>query len=255
MKENKELELENDNVLKEINNKEFNIFYQPQYEVLGDRLCVRSSEAMIRGDILQIGEQKEKTNEVGKWLIQKVVREQKEWIDTGINVKRVYVPINIEGLEDKTFSRYIKEEVNKVGLKAKYLGVSLTGVDGVKEVKKVNKGIRKVQKLGVTVAVEDESCEGLGGVEELEYDVLKIAESCVEDIHKGDNLKRVAETVKVAKKKGKEVIVSGVESEEIQDILSRLGCDIFQGILFSKEIESEKYKSMLREGIGTCFLR
>src|SRR5699024_7503667 len=141
------------------------------------------------------------------------------------------------------FSCDVRKELNNVKLDAKYIGVVIEGELGATNEEEVRKNINGLCKLGLEVVVDGIEHEIPGW---LEYDVVKISEHRVLCIHRNNNLGKGMETIKFANSKGKKVISEGIETEELLCIVNRLGCNVFQGNLFSGDVDEERYKEMLR---------
>jgi EAL domain-containing protein (putative c-di-GMP-specific phosphodiesterase class I) len=77
----------------------------------------------------------------------------------------------------------------------------------------------------------------------LPFDVLKIDVSFVRDMFQSKQKEAIVQTiVQLAHNLGLKVVAEGVETEKHFDYLSSLGCDYFQGYLFSKPVAEPEFR-------------
>ena len=107
----------------------------------------------------------------------------------------------------------------------------------VKDFKSVKIFIRKVKKMGVSIAIDDFGA-GYSNFErllEFEPDLLKIDGSLIKNILTDKYSQNVVETIVVfAKRQNIKTIAEYVENKEIFDFLNNLGVDYSQGYYFGK---------------------
>ena len=79
-------------------------------------------------------------------------------------------------------------------------------------------------------------------------DVLKIDRSFVTDIGIDNGDEAIIEsTMTLAKSLGKKCVAEGVETKQQLDFLRALGCNMFQGYLFSKPIPGDDVMALLEK--------
>ena len=62
-----------------------------------------------------------------------------------------------------------------------------------------------------------------------------------------DKAKKILEqTISMVKALNMEVVAEGVETQEQAQALKDMGCDFFQGFLYSKPIKAEKFVELLK---------
>jgi len=82
----------------------------------------------------------------------------------------------------------------------------------------------------------------LSYLKSFDIDTLKIDKSFVDDIHiDTDNAEIVSAVMSLSHNLGLTVVSEGVETQEQLDILADLGCDVFQGYLFSKPLPANEF--------------
>ena len=110
-------------------------------------------------------------------------------------------------------------------------------------------GIMKTLKThGLQFSLDDfgTGYSSLAYLKRLPLDQLKIDRSFVRDILVNATNSSLAQAIiSLARALGLLVIAEGVETHEQRDLLSRLGCDCYQGFLFSKAVPATEFESLL----------
>lgn len=142
--------------------------------------------------------------------------------------------LDIEKDETRNLIYSLLEENEK---DRKRLVFELLEDERVKDFKSVKIFIRKVKKMGVSIAIDDFGA-GYSNFErllEFEPDLLKIDGSLIKNILTDKYSQNVVETIVVfAKRQNIKTIAEYVENKEIFDFLNNLGVDYSQGYYFGK---------------------
>ena len=81
----------------------------------------------------------------------------------------------------------------------------------------------------------------------LPIDVMKIDRAFVMDLETDDNAVAIARTiVTLARSLGLHVVAEGIETPAQAALLSRMGCDQFQGFLYSKALPAHECVALVR---------
>lgn len=99
----------------------------------------------------------------------------------------------------------------------------------------ISDNFRKLRELGIRISIDDfgTGYSSLSYLKKLDVDELKIDKSFIDDLAdpKGELL--VQSLIGLARAYGLIVTAEGVEAPEQDEVLTRLGCDMIQGYLFS----------------------
>lgn len=96
--------------------------------------------------------------------------------------------------------------------------------------------IDKYKQIGVGIAIDDFGREysSLSILDEIEYDIIKIDGSFIQNIHNPKNYAIVQMIVHIARLTNRSVIAESVETKEEVDVLTQLNCQYQQGYYFHK---------------------
>ena len=131
------------------------------------------------------------------------------------------------------------------GVDKRYLEIELTETaregDGV-DLKAL---IRSLREEGFIVAIDDFGTEyaNLALLSTVEFDVLKLDKSLVDDVALSSRARSVVENiVSICKGMQIKVVAEGIETEEQLEALRSCGVELVQGYLFSKPIPTSEYE-------------
>ena len=93
----------------------------------------------------------------------------------------------------------------------------------------------------------------LAYLQQLPIDVLKIDRSFVSEMMVDRDKRAIVRTVlSLARALGMKTTAEGIESEEISDVLRRLGCSVGQGYYFAKQLTSEAAYTFLEKATASA---
>lgn len=196
---------------------------------------------------------------IGEWVVREACRQQREWIDAGVNVVRVGVNIGTAHFQKETFVSDIAEVLEEFQLDPSLIGLEITEGVAVEDVNDMVMKLGQLKELGIKVSIDDfgTGYSSLSYLKKFPIDTLKIDQSFVFNIatDKGD-LSIIKAIIGLARDMNIKVIAEGVETTDAKDLLSKLDCSDMQGYLFSKPIDSSAFELILKNpninpGAGT----
>ncbi|MBN2369186.1 MAG: EAL domain-containing response regulator [Vicinamibacteria bacterium] len=119
---------------------------------------------------------------------------------------------------------------------AKRVVLELTERAPLHEIPDIRLRVRGLRALGFRVAVDDLGAgyAGLGALAQFEPDIVKIDMSLVRDVDSDATKQTVIRSMAtLCGELGISFVAEGIETPEERDVLTQLGCDLFQGTLFA----------------------
>lgn len=252
----KRLSMEN-KIRAAIDNKGFNMVYQPQYNAHSEKLV--GLEALIRwetssglispGYFIPIAEEAGLINALSLWVVDEVCSQISDWQKS--NREAVTVAINLPSnlIMQPSFADTMAFALQKYDIPAHLVEIEITENTFISSTELAVQSILKLKELGLSVAIDDfgtgYSC--LSYLSTLPIDTLKIDGSFIQQLGQGSaNDGIVAAIITLGRSLNLTTIGECVETKHQLRILQDLGCDIIQGYYFSKPLTPDEIKEKLR---------
>ena len=124
-----------------------------------------------------------------------------------------------------------------------YLTVELTEHTAVENLTSANATLDKLHAQGIAIAIDDfgTGFSSLSYLMELSIDMIKIDRSFISRYPDSQSITIYKTVLLLAKEVGATVLAEGVETAEQLAFLSKIGCDQYQGYLFSKAVDETTF--------------
>ncbi len=241
-----------------IEQKQFQVNYQPKFNIKGDKPVLCSAEALVRWVHPELGfvrpdlfiplfEENGLVTKLDRYVWEEAARQIAAWkkelgvtIPVSVNVSRVDI-----AAPDMT--DFITKIVKENGLSPSEYMLEITESAYTSDSKHIIEIIENLRKLGHKVEMDDfgSGYSSLNMLTDMPIDVIKMDKAFIRNIQPGNKAMHLVELVlDIAKYLEVPVVAEGVETEEELKMLKDAGCDIIQGYYFSKPIppsEMEKF--------------
>lgn len=254
------IELEN-KLKKAVCNKDFYMYYQPQYYTGNKRL--RGVEALIRwkdeesrlispATFIPVAEKNGSIISIGSWVVEESIRQYARWR------KQFGFPfimsINISALQYKkdNFVDSIVEVLNKYKVRPSEIELEITESVLIDDFQSVSEKLKILRDYGVRISLDDfgTGFSSLSYLKKLPIDTLKIDKSFIDTVMTDSATRVITESIiNMVKALGFESIAEGVEYQQQYSYLHAIGCDVIQGYLFSKPLPPEEVETVLSGAI------
>lgn len=246
---------------KAINNADICFYYQPQ--VNSDHVIV-GAEALVRwkhpksgfispSKFIPLAEETDLIHPLGRRLLQDACRQLQYWqhLDT---TKHIVLAINISAKQfhDPDFVGTVKEAINKYDINPSLIKLELTESIFMEHIHETIHTMTELKKIGIKFSLDDfgTGYSSIQYLKNLPLDELKIDQSFVRDITANDNDKVIVKTIlAMAKAMNLDVIAEGVETSDQLSVLKSLGCDYYQGFLFSTPLSTDSFSKLSAQSI------
>ncbi len=179
-------------------------------------------------------------NALGNWLIEDVCRQIRAWRDQGLRM-RVALNLSVHQLRQADLAERIVEALARHHIEPSLLTCEITESAAMDDTRVTLQMIEQLSAAGVHLSIDDfgTGYSSLSYLRQLAAEELKIDRSFICDLETSADARAIVDAVvKLAQALGLKVVAEGVETEQQQEILRRLGCNELQGYLFAKPMSA-----------------
>ncbi|MCM1539973.1 MAG: GGDEF and EAL domain-containing protein [Blautia sp.] len=200
-------------------------------------------------EFIKLLEDSGEIREVGFWVMEEALRHaamwQKKYTNIGVSFNVSYIQ-----LMDGEFIDRLIEKARELEVNPRFVMVELTESCNAEDTEMLSRQFGKLRKLGFKIAMDDFGTEyaSFGLLHDVSMDVLKIDQKFVRGLVCEGNMTDMAiieSVVDMCKRLSIQTIAEGIETEEIQDIIRRIGVSYLQGYLYSKPVPADEFERMV----------
>jgi diguanylate cyclase (GGDEF)-like protein/PAS domain S-box-containing protein len=244
---------------KAIDEQQLVIHYQPIVSLDDGQL--RGFEALVRwnhperglifpGEFINIAEESDLILLLGRWVLRESCRQMAEWQRGFSSDRPLTVSVNVSSrqLSDPRLLEDVEAALAESGLKPGSLVLEMTESSIMGNTEQTRMTLNRLKQMKVGLEIDDfgTGYSSLSYLQRLPFDALKVDRSFVSELGDGNgSLDIVKAIVELAHSLRLEVIAEGVETEEQLSRLRELGCEYFQGFLFSRPLDPSAAELLL----------
>ena len=244
-----------------IREHQFQVYYQPKFDVRPNEPVLASAEALVRwqhpklgmvspGVFIPLFENNGLISTLDQYVWCEAAKQVRDWkerlgipLPVSVNVSRIdlYDPLLVDKLE---------EIVRQNGLSNEDLLLEITESAYTENSDQIISTVKTLQKLGFRIEMDDfgSGYSSLNMLSALPIDALKLDMSFVRNAFREHKDTRLLEVmILLAESFGVTTIAEGVETAEQMFTLKMMGCDIIQGYYFSKPLPAKEFEVFLVE--------
>ena len=236
-----------DDLENSINKEKLKLYYQPQINYEGK---VIGFEALLRWNhenygfiypplIIALSIEAQINNKLDYWILDTACRDLRRMSDMGFDDITMSVNVSVNQLEDSRFCNKLTEILNKHNIDPGRLKLEITEQSALRSGDKLLDKIQNIKKMGVKLEMDDFGMghSSLMYLKEYEFDTVKLDGSLVRDITTNKSCRKIISSiVDLGRTLNYSVLAEYVETLEQKEILHNLGCNHYQGYLFSKPV-------------------
>ncbi|MBR6259774.1 MAG: EAL domain-containing protein [Oscillospiraceae bacterium] len=244
-----------------IREKQFEVYYQPKFDVRPDKPVLSSAEALVRWNHPQLGtvspgvfiplfEKNGLLLPLDSYVWSQAASQIRDWKDrlgislpVSVNVSRIdlYEPKLVELFQDITSGN---------GLDHRDLLLEITESAYTEDSEQIVEKVRQLRKIGFRIEMDDfgSGYSSLNMLSTLPIDALKLDMYFIRNAFKERKDTRLLEAmIQLAESFEVPTIAEGVETAEQVFTLKSMGCDIIQGYYFSRPIPAAEFEKFMLE--------
>jgi EAL domain-containing protein (putative c-di-GMP-specific phosphodiesterase class I) len=199
-----------------------------------------SSRGLVSpAQFIPIAEETDLIVEIDSWVMRQACAQAAQWRRDGLPDITLAVNLSARQFRRKDLLAFVAEVLAETGYPAHLLELEITESSLMHNVADVIETLDQLVALGVRLAIDDfgTGYSSLAYLKRFPVHKLKIDQSFVRDIDKTESDLGIVKTViALAQTLKLDLLAEGVETQAHLTTLRALGCDRFQGYLFSKPV-------------------
>lgn len=239
--------------------EQFEAYYQPKVEIATG--LITGLEALIRWNhpedglvppvkFISVAEETGLIVPMGEWMLRTACRQAKAWQDAGYRPFPIAVNASVDQFRRANISEVVANVLEETGLDARWLEIELTE-SGLMDDSEGNLAIlEELKSQGIKLSVDDfgTGYSSLAYLRRFPIDVLKIDRSFIMDLPGDADAATIVTTIThMARSLNLKIVAEGVETVEQLAFLRELGCDQYQGYLYSKPVPADSITVLLED--------
>jgi diguanylate cyclase (GGDEF)-like protein len=242
-----------------IENGDILIYFQPKYS-LKDKSIV-GAEALVRwqhpslgmlspGVFIPILEANGVIHQLDYYVWDKTCESVANWRKMGL----LHIPVSVNVSRNNFYRDQLWVEIldliEKHGITPDCINIEITETSYMNDPDQVQNVVNKCQESGLSVHMDDfgSGYSSLNVLKDLVFDALKIDLNFLQGLESNERaaiiLKSIMDMNKLLKLP---VVAEGIETQEQENFLKEIGCEVGQGFLFSRPVEEKVFISMLKK--------
>ncbi len=240
-----------------IKNREFFVEYQPLVDAKTEKII--GAEALVRWnhpelkiipplDFIPIAEDTGMILEIGEIVLESAITQMHAWHRMGY--ADLKISINISGIQllQSNLEETIDTILSRTGFDPARLQLELTESILMQNIELASRLLHNFKAKGIQISIDDfgTGYSSLSYLKRLPIDSLKIDQSFIRNLETDQSDRVIVDTViAMGHSLGLEVVAEGIEEEQQKAYLQTHACDILQGYLFGRSLDTEAFEAML----------
>ena len=240
--------------------EQLEVHYQPQYEAHGLKLA--GAEALLRwfhpqrgqiptADFVAVAEETGLIGEIGRWALQRVCRDLRQWRELKLAIPPVAVNVSGRDFMRQDVLLRLSGVVEAAHLPASLFELELTEGVLMQDVESGQRSLQALKEFGFALAIDDFGTGycSLNYLKRFALDTLKVDRAFVNDITVDtDDAAIVRAIIGLGHNLSLKIVAEGVETPAQLEFLRDAGCDLVQGYLLSRALTPSAFLERLRVG-------
>ncbi len=244
-----------------IDNDGFDVFYQPIFERETGKFI--SAEALVRlkqtdGDFIgpdefiPVAENNGMVSHIGEMVFEKVCRFLSETDLSQLDLQYVEVNLSKIQLMNSADVDKLVEIAGRYNISPGMINFEITETVDLdsNERDEVNCSIARLRSLGFEFSLDDygSGYSNVSYIADMPFNIVKIDKNILWKAMNNQNHRIILHNcISLVKCFGMKCVAEGVENDEMADLLTICGCDLFQGYLYSRPVTEDAFVKYLKE--------
>lgn len=253
--ENQKIEFE---FMEAFKNKEFEIWYQPKYniktkEIYGSEALVRwrkkDGSYVLPSNFIPVLEETGQIMQLDEAVIEMVFQDIHKMRILGLDIKPVSINLSRVQVANFEIINKIQELIACYEISPSDVSFEITESALSEDNDSINKIISKLHHIGFKVDIDDYGIgkSTLNAIFASDFDTLKLDKTFSDNIGNPKMEVIIKSTIKMANELNMTVIAEGVETKEQIEFLVKNNCNIAQGYYLSKPLSKKVYFNLIKQ--------
>lgn len=233
---------------KAIEQKAFQVFYQPKVDVLTERIV--GYEALVRwkndalgfvspAEFIPYAEETGLIVPISEVIIEKVFADSKRFTQLQLPVLPIAINISSIHFQHPNFVQSLQTMLDAARVEARHFELEVTERAVMHHATRTVETLQALRKIGFTLSIDDfgTGYSSLSYLVRFPLNTLKIDRSFIQHICVEEDKQAVVDAIiHMSHRLNMRVIAEGVEQQDQVELLRALGCDEIQGFYYSKPL-------------------
>jgi predicted signal transduction protein with EAL and GGDEF domain/FixJ family two-component response regulator len=234
------------------------VYYQPKYRASDLKLI--GGEALLRwfhpergqiptGDFIAVAEETGLIGDIGRWALQRVCRDLRQWRGAGLELPPIAVNVSGRDFMHADALLRLSDTVTHAQLSPSLFELELTEGVLMRDAEAGRRSLLALKEFGFTLAIDDFGTGycSLNYLKRFPLDTLKIDRSFVADISDDpDDAAIVRAIIALGHSLDLKIVAEGVETAAQLQFLQAESCDAIQGFLMSAAVPGLNFRDLLQ---------
>ncbi|TMP30359.1 two-component system response regulator [Pseudoalteromonas rubra] len=226
------------------------VLFQPQVEIVSGKICGFEALVRLKDDsgglvspleFIPLAEEIGLIDTLGHQVLQKSCEFASQLVTLSGDLK-VSVNVSAQQVRDEQFIEHVVECLEASLVQSRMLELEVTESALIEDFEQTRRTLLALSNMGVSIAIDDfgTGYSSLSYLKSLPLDVLKIDRAFIMDMSTDEQSLGIVQTiVLLAQALGLKLVAEGVETHSQLSELSSLNCDVAQGYLYARPLDSQ----------------
>jgi diguanylate cyclase (GGDEF)-like protein/PAS domain S-box-containing protein len=190
---------------------------------------------------------------IGEWVLNAALQQNRVWQQEGRALLPISVNLSARQFRQKDLVDNLRRILADTGQPARLLELEITETTLMQDIDETQARLQEISAMGVQLVIDDfgTGYSSLSYLKRFPVHKLKVDQSFVRDLtFDPDDAAIVTAIMGLAKSLGLGTLAEGVETRAQLDVLLGLGCERFQGSLFSLPLLPDRADEIFRPRLG-----
>jgi EAL domain-containing protein (putative c-di-GMP-specific phosphodiesterase class I) len=187
---------------------------------------------------------------IGEWVLNEACRQMALWLEQGFTDWRMAVNLSALQFCHAGLVASVAQALARHRLPASNLTLEITETTAMSDADASMGVLQQLSTMGVDLSIDDfgTGYSSLMYLKRLPANELKIDRGFVRDLQQdSDDAAIVSAIVALGQALGLRIVAEGVETDQQQDFLTRLGCDALQGFLLGHPLPAQAFMADIQK--------